>query len=399
VNVYHAKSVVLDIANNYGWSSAALRSVDFYRNGVLIPIAEGDIAYAYTTSDRSPRYRPENAFITALPKTGTHEDTEFWTMGVASNIRLFCVFATPIEFDEMVINNSHDGNGYVDAGAKDIKISITAQVMDASGFGSTIPGGVLIHDGTLNKHVVGDVEDPQAPTLLAYVPNVSTPVFLLPLTLSAAPNENEYATPFIMTALMVAAVQDNDAWLAFIRSQGSFAQKLFFCTITGAANGLPDITVPISSFQSRRRSGTPSYLQAVVAGVGCYEGITLRPDGDILISMAYRINGVTMFQEVIARANMGSIDFYGGGKSQSVTLSGAKQTTYSSGKTVALSNVVQSSFVSGKWRARMAVPDLYLNPGDTVIVDGGTFTADLITTTVSISGGGRVACSVEVSES
>lgn len=177
MNVYHAKSVVLDIANNYGWSSAALRSVDFYRNGVLIPIAEGDIAYAYTTSYRSPTYKPENAFITALPKTGTHEDTEFWTMGVASSIRLLCVFVAPIEFDEIVVNNSHDGNGYVDAGAKDIKISITTQAIDASGFGSTIPGGVLIFDGVLNKHVVGDVADPQAPTLPTYVPNVSTPSF------------------------------------------------------------------------------------------------------------------------------------------------------------------------------------------------------------------------------
>ena len=143
--------------------------------------------------------------------------------------------------------------------------------------------------------------------------------------------------------------------------------------------------------------GGASYLQAVVPGVDQYEDIAMRPDGDLVISMAYKIEGAIIFQEEIARVNLGTLDFYKGGKSQSVTLSGTKQTTYTSNKTVALRHVVLSSFVAGKSRARVAVPDLYLNPGDIVAVNGGTFSADLITTTVSISAGGTVTSAMEVS--
>ncbi len=38
----------------------------------------------------------------------------------------------------------------------------------------------------------------------------------------------------------------------------------YLCTLTGAPDALPDLVLPISGFTARRRSGTPSYLQAVI---------------------------------------------------------------------------------------------------------------------------------------
>ncbi|SCY44645.1 hypothetical protein [Desulfoluna spongiiphila] len=357
MTVHTAKTVVLDIANNYGGDWVELRSVDFYLNGELIPIGIEGIRFC-GASDYYEDNLPECAFITSLPKVSWSEEAGFATDYAVENIRLVCTFMNPIEFDQIVINNGHyEGYGTI-FGVRDVKIYTALVAFDHDSdlvYGEPITDSKLIFDGTFREHVEGDVEDPETLILLG---------------------DSTDSGPDIPIAL---------------------AQAFYACTITGTENNLSDLVVPISSFRSRRRSGSPSYLQVVVPGLDRYDDIVLRPAGDVVINMTYSMGEVIISQGEIARVNMGTVNYQKSSQSGSITLSGSKQTTYTSGKTVPLSNVTWSSFNSGTLRVGLAVPDLDLNPGDTVAVGGLSFTAELITTTVSISANGTITSGMEIS--
>ena len=71
-----------------------------------------------------------------------------------------------------------------------------------------------------------------------------------------------------------------------------------------------------------------------------------------------------------------------GSQSTSITLEGHRTTTYSA-KAVSLTGSSYKNIADGKTRYRCA-PDLYLRPGDTVTVNGDTFTADNISIAISV---------------
>lgn len=57
----------------------------------------------------------------------------------------------------------------------------------------------------------------------------------------------------------------------------------YYLTVTGAADGLDDIEIPMSSFQARRRSGEPTYLSVVIPGLDHAEAIAARSNGTIRV--------------------------------------------------------------------------------------------------------------------
>jgi len=408
---YTASTIAVDVATNYGFYQMGLRSIDFYRNGELIPVTPLDIIYSEATSWRD-NYGAENVFITALSKVGGDYQTGLLTRERANDTRILCSFARPVEFDQIIVNNGHNG-GTTDHGAKDVKIFISPTTLITGPMerediicGDLIPGQLLIFDGVFLEHVTADVEDPQTLSLITPPLELIAAPFGLQLQLTCQPGRIVEVVPFFVDGpWMGASVQNLEAstvvgedWLALTDIQKESAQKLYYCTVTGSANGLPDILVPIFSLRSRRRTGNPSSLQVVIPGIDQRDDLVARTKGSIVITMAYKVGGYTVSSEEIARAHIKDIDVLKAGSGHTITLSGESDVTYTGGKVVPLSNVTYSSFVSGVRRVRMSVPDLNLTPGDTVTASGKSFIADLITTTVNVSAGGRVTSAMEVSE-
>ena len=143
----------------------------------------------------------------------------------------------------------------------------------------------------------------------------------------------------------------------------------YYLTITGAADGLDDIEIPMSSFQARRRSGEPTYLSVVIPGLGHAAAIVARSNGTIRVDQGYVQGGRILQREAIIEAEIEDVATYQGAKNSSIVLTGYRQTTYTP-KTVALTSPTYRSVVRGVTRFRLARPYIFLNPGDTAVIDG-----------------------------
>ncbi len=166
---------------------------------------------------------------------------------------------------------------------------------------------------------------------------------------------------------------------------------LYFCTLKGTGL-LPDVTLPISSFQGRLRTGETSWLSVVVPGMEYAADIAARSTSDLIIRMAKAKAGVIYHTEQIARVTLDEIRTDEGGMNQSISLSGHRAQGYTA-KTVTLTGAVYRSENNGLVTLRLATPDMYLHPGDTVVCGSDSFIADVITYTVSVA-----EQSMEVSE-
>lgn len=155
-----------------------------------------------------------------------------------------------------------------------------------------------------------------------------------------------------------------------VDTDNSFLINRFDCIITGSADNLDDITIPISSFQSRRRQSEPTYLSINIPTLDYIESITARANGNIEIYTR---------GEKIIESDISSVRYDHGSKNQTVTLTGYKTTTFTA-KTVNLTGypVEYKTNTAGVIRYRLKKASTILNPGDTVIIDDDTFTVGLI---------------------
>lgn len=178
-------------------------------------------------------------------------------------------------------------------------------------------------------------------------------------------------------------------WSEWLTNNLDRAVARYYCTITGSADGETDIEVPISSFQARKQTGSSTYLSVVIPGIDYLDAISARANGEMVIEMAYLIGGVESIREEILRADIEQINYYRGTGSRSVTLIGHFAQTFVA-KETRLYNPVYAQRADGDLSYRFAVPDLYVNPGDTVRVGDDAFTADAVLYMVSAGGGQTV---------
>jgi len=179
------------------------------------------------------------------------------------------------------------------------------------------------------------------------------------------------------TAILSASF-DGFNWTEFLRLYGDQAVKRYFCTLTGAEDGLEDVVIPIASFQTRIRNLEPTFLSVSIPGLDQADDISNRPNGHIVIDMAYLIAGVEMHREEIVRTDLETIDIHEGGTNSSIVLSGHKTIDWGEAKTVPLSGVTYRRTTNGITRLRTAIPDLYLKPGDYASYDEDTITVEQI---------------------
>jgi hypothetical protein len=152
------KSVILDIADNYGDSGyTGIRQVDFYLSGVKITVTSGFTAYASSYYSGGP---PDKAFNTSTSKTG-----DYWNQGFLSNsstnIRLICVFDSAIDFDEIKINNHHYYGGELTRGSKNVKIHSSTDTIISTVYNEAIENSTLLFEGIFDQHSALDDEDEQ----------------------------------------------------------------------------------------------------------------------------------------------------------------------------------------------------------------------------------------------
>jgi len=164
-------------------------------------------------------------------------------------------------------------------------------------------------------------------------------------------------------------------------SEATTAQVIYLCVVTGDADGLDDLTIPIASFQARRRNGESSFLSCVIPDIETYEdAINARSNGDIVIRKGYRFSdGTTQVEEIVRvnfespiRIDQGHINYTG-------TIAGTKTWTAGSPKSLTLSGISYRNVGSdGKRRYRASV-DLFLRPGDTAVYGAEQIEVGLIT--------------------
>ncbi|MCP4159896.1 MAG: hypothetical protein GY760_07480, partial [Deltaproteobacteria bacterium] len=157
---WKAKSVIIDIANNYGATDyIKLRSIDFYKDGVLLPFLADDFVSKSTTTNVD--YEAKNLFITGNSKIGADIGNGFRSqISAVSSQRITVVFDSEIEFDKVVINNGHESGANTDSGAKLIDIQITNVEYDNTTYGAVVTGAVdRIFKSNILQHPDTDTSD------------------------------------------------------------------------------------------------------------------------------------------------------------------------------------------------------------------------------------------------
>jgi hypothetical protein len=162
--VFQAKSIVLDIADNWGDSNyVCLREMALYYQGAELSLTSSDFT-AYATSNGGTSYTPNKAFDTTLALTGGSNGYE-WLATSTTNQRLIVVFNAVQTFTSIVVNNSHNVGSSTTRGSKNVKIYITLSEITDTTYGASVDGAYTIFDGQFTEHVASDVEDPETLTL------------------------------------------------------------------------------------------------------------------------------------------------------------------------------------------------------------------------------------------
>jgi len=91
----------------------------------------------------------------------------------------------------------------------------------------------------------------------------------------------------------------------------------YFLIITGDADGLSDIEIPMKSFQARRRTDASTYLSVVIPAVDQIDEVSARQNGNIRIEQGYEINEVVLQREVIIETDLDEVNYDQGGRNQS----------------------------------------------------------------------------------
>ncbi|MDD4052342.1 MAG: hypothetical protein PHR28_10660 [candidate division Zixibacteria bacterium] len=139
-------------------------------------------------------------------------------------------------------------------------------------------------------------------------------------------------TPIVSCPIPVAAMTflpRNPAYIWIVpKAVRATCQKIYICVLTGAADGVDDVELPMSSFQGRLRDGEPSYIAAVIPNSALYEAdVTARPNGEIVIKMGYLMSDGTRALEEIARVTYETMQLDRGAKNDSMTITGHKTVT------------------------------------------------------------------------
>lgn len=161
-------------------------------------------------------------------------------------------------------------------------------------------------------------------------------------------------------------------WAAWLRANKEKSIVKFIFTLTGINDGKSDAIMKISTLQATKRTDNPTYMSVVVPAYENIDLINERPNGEMVVEVAYYIKGVEELREEFLRVDLTDIRPDEGARNRSVTLTGRKTHSFQN-QTVALSGSNYHSIVSGRPTYRFPEVDPFLNPGDTLKVGTDEF--------------------------
>jgi len=182
----------------------------------------------------------------------------------------------------------------------------------------------------------------------------------------------------LASGLEIAAYSPTQSWFLGVNALYK-KQTIFQCILTGAVDGLTDLVIPISSFQSTVRDGDPTYLACVIPNsIDYIADISARTNGDIIIKQGYKLHDGSIQAEEIIRVDYENLQDARGGRSASATISGHKTTSSSSPKSVELEEATYYGLQANGKRTFRAKPDIFLRVGDTAVYDTESITVGQI---------------------
>ena len=163
----NVRTIVIDCINNYDSDRIGLRAIDFYSQfGQLITLTPGTNCTCTQSSTYSGYFSASNVFNTSKSKIGgAYSNSWLSAYGVGNAGRLICVLDNLTTFSEVVMTNYHNAGTDVNFGAKDVKITVVPTVYENIDPMSEIPGGILVYDGSIKKHISVDVADSELLTI------------------------------------------------------------------------------------------------------------------------------------------------------------------------------------------------------------------------------------------
>lgn len=168
------------------------------------------------------------------------------------------------------------------------------------------------------------------------------------------------------------------AWSLAGWGGGAPDRVLYRCVLTGAADSLPDVELPLSAIYCRLYSGQASDHQITTPfTLERAEAIEARPHGTVRIFQTSQEAATGQGGErLLFEFDVADSSFHRGAYASSYTLAGQRQTTNSTPVTVAVPKVFEEGldFNGGRtWK----VPAFYnVRPGDSAVIDGETVPID-----------------------
>ena len=165
---------------------------------------------------------------------------------------------------------------------------------------------------------------------------------------------------------------------------------LYFCKITGAADGLADALLPISNFSVRHREATAGYYNVTIPSFAYVGALAARTHGEIVLWSERA--GVT---EELMRGALGYVSVARGPNSQSISISGNASRAATPSFTYVIGEALYTSTTfAGDTRLRIE-PRAAIRPGDYVRYQELNFAVGEVSWSVAVSAGG-MAVTMEV---
>lgn len=165
---------------------------------------------------------------------------------------------------------------------------------------------------------------------------------------------------------------------------------LYYCKITGAADGLADAVLPISNFSVRHREATASYYNVTIPSYAYVGTLSARTHGEIVLWSERA--GVS---EELMRGALGDVSVARGPESQSISISGNASRAATQSFTYVIGEALYTSTTfAGDTRLRIE-PRAAIRPGDYVRYADLNFAVGEVSWSVAVSAGG-MAVTMEV---
>lgn len=238
---------------------------------------------------------------------------------------------------------------------------------------------------------IGSIGDAAAPPLIVSAPEDIWIWKLLPPRLSLVSQPTTMILPW-------RSLPPSGSWRI---SKTRPRQEIYICVLTGGHVDLPDVELPISSWQGRLRDVNQTYVSVVVPNAMTYEpAVTSRLGGKLKVFKGYRFidSSGGRFLALVAETNLTSLRHDTGGRSSSLTLVGYASITNQAVKSVAIQAVTYKSMHGDgkrRWRTNLHLSideivaadswDFIPRPGDTVDYKGESMVVGFISLAVSIN--------------